>query len=212
MPNVDKLVSGFKIFKATSFPRHKDTIEHLLRQGLKPSTLVISCSDIRLSPSEIFSTNPGELYIVNNIGGLVPKHTSTGVHGILSAIEYAVIDLEVENIVVLGHAKCDGIKMMMSNKSTLNDNEISKPMKTWLSIASEARDAVKAELADKSPEEQQASCEHESIVISLINLMNYPYIAERLAKKKLSLFGWHFTAETGDIRSFNPDTGFFHLI
>lgn len=211
MPEVGKLISGFRVFKSTTFPRQKDVLHHLLEQGQKPTTLIISCCDIRIAPAEIFATNPGELYIINNIGGLVPKHGTKGVHGILSAIEYAVNELEVQNIIVLGHARCDGIKKMMSDKFVTN-NGLSESMKTWLSIASEARDAVKEQMAGKSEEEQQASCEQESIIVSMRNLISYPYIAKRMEEDKLNIFGWHFSVETGDIMAFNPDTKFFESI
>lgn len=211
MPEVGKLISGFRVFKSTTFPKQKDVLHHLLEQGQKPTTLVISCCDLRIAPAEIFATNPGELYIINNIGGLVPKHGTTGVHGILSAIEYAVNELQVLNIIVLGHARCDGIKTMMSDKFSTT-NGLSESMKTWLSIAAEARDAVKKQMAEKSEEEQQASCEHESIIISMRNLMTYPYITKRMKENKLNIFGWHFDIETGDIMAFNPDTKFFDPI
>jgi carbonic anhydrase len=165
-----------------------------------------------LAPAEIFAANPGELYVVNNVGGIVPKYETSGIHGILAAIEYAVTHIEVENIIVLGHAKCDGIKMMMSDKFAATSNGLSESMKTWLSVAGEARDAVKSQMSDKSEEEQQASCEHESIIISLRNLMTYPYVSKRMAQNKLNIFGWHFNVETGDIMAFNPDTKFFEVL
>jgi len=212
MPNIEKIISGFKVFKATTFPKQKDIIHHLLEQGLKPSTMIISCADIRMPPAEIFSTNPGELYIINNIGGLVPKHDAGGIHGILAAIEYAVDILEVQNVIILGHTNCDGIKMMMSEKFIAAKDGLSESMKTWLSVAAEARDAVKKQLAEKSEEEQQASCEKESLIVSLRNLMSYPYIAKRLKDKKLNVFAWQFDAESGDILSFNEGNKFFEPI
>lgn len=212
MSNIGKLISGFRVFKSTTFPKQKDIIGHLIAQGHKPSTMVISCADIRISPAELFASNPGELYVINNIGGLVPKYETDGIHGILSAIERAVVDLEVENIIVLGHAKCDSIKMIMSDKFSLDKDGLSKSMKTWLSIASEARDAVKKEMSGKSEEEQQHSCEHESLIISLRNLMTYPYITKRMKENKLNIFAWHFDVETGEIMAFNPDNKFFEPI
>jgi carbonic anhydrase len=208
MSNVGKLISGFRTFKATTFQQKKDIIGHFIEQGQKPTTLVISCADIRLSPTEIFAANPGELYIINNIGGLVPKYDTQGIHGILSAIEYAVNILQVENIIVLGHARCDGIKMIMSEKG----EKLSESMKTWMSVASEARDIVKKELAEKSEEEQQSACEQESLIVSIKNLMTYPYIVKRMKENKLNIFGWHFNIETGDIMAFDPDTKFFEPI
>jgi carbonic anhydrase len=211
MPDIGKLISGFKTFKATTFSRQQDIINHLIEQGQKPSTLVISCADIRLSPSEIFATNPGDLFVINNIGGLIPKFGTDGIAGILSAIEYAVNDLEVENIVVLGHAKCGSIKMLMSDKTSSN-KAVSEPMKKWLEVAAEAREAVKKQLADKSEEEQQAACEHESIIVTMRNLMTYPYIKKRMDQNKLNIFGWRFNIEEGTISAFNPDTNFFDEI
>jgi carbonic anhydrase len=85
-------------------------------------------------------------------------------------------------------------------------------MKTWLSVASEARDAVKEQMSQKTQEEQEASCEQESIIISLKNLMTYPYIAKRMKENKLNIFGWHFNIETGEIMAFDNNTKFFEPI
>ena len=212
MSNIAKLISGIRIFKATTFQQKKDVINHLLLQGQKPSTMIISCVDLRISPAELFAANPGELYVLNNIGGLVPKYNSEGIHGILAAIEYAVTNIEVENIIILGHSKCESIEMMMSDKFAATTNGLSKSMKTWLSIAGEARDAVKKEMSQKDAQEQQSSCEHESIVVSLSNLMTYPYITQRMAQNKLKIFAMHFDIETAQIMSFNSDTGFFEAV
>ncbi|MBU6338632.1 MAG: hypothetical protein KGQ36_01480 [Rickettsiales bacterium] len=210
MPDITKLVNGFRIFKSTTFAQKKDVIKHLVAQEQKPTTLVISCVDLRMAPSEIFATNPGELYVINNIGALVPKYDAGGIHGIMAAIEYAVKDLQVQNIIVLGHAKCDSIKMMMSDKYA--DKKLSESMQKWLSVAEAAREAVKKQLADKNSDEQQASCERESLVVSFKNLMEYPYIAERMKKNNLQIFGLHFDIEDGDIMSFNAGNGFFESI
>lgn len=211
MPEIGKLISGFRTFKATTFSKQRDVIQHLVEQGQRPSTLVICSSDIRLSPAEIFATNPGDLYVISNIGGLIPKFGTEGIAGILSALEYAVNDLEVENIVVLGHSKCKDIKMLMLEK-TASNKSLSEPMKKWLEVASEAREAVKKQLADKSEEEQESACEHEAIIVTMRNLMTYPYIKKRMDQNKLNIFGWRFNIEEGSITAFNPDTKFFDEI
>jgi carbonic anhydrase len=211
MANISKLISGFKVFKATTFPKQKDIIHHLLEQQQKPKTMVISCVDLRIAPADIFATNPGELYVLSNMGGLVPKYGIGGVHGVVSAIEYAVTELEVENIIILGHAKCDALKTMMVEKLT-NTKSLSESMQKWLSVASEAAEAVKKSMSDKSPEEQQAACEHESLVISLRNLLTYPYVTERLNKNKLNIFAWQFNVAEGEIFAFSPDNGMFQPI
>lgn len=212
MPDIGKLISGFRVFKATTFQQKRESIDHFITQGLKPSTMVISCVDTRIPPAELFSTMPGELYVINNVGGLVPKYDANKIHGILAAIDYAVNDIQVENIIVLGHAKCNVIKIMMSDEFASQKKELSESMKGWLSIAKEARDAVKSQMASKTPEEQQDSCEHEAVILSLRNLMEYPYIIERMKKNKLNIFGWHFNIQKGEIEAFNPDTNFFEPI
>ncbi len=213
MPDVGSLINGFRVFKSAGFQQKKDIIHHLLVQGHQPTTLVISCCSIRMSPAEIFATNPGDLYIVNNVGGLVPKYESEGIHGFISAIEYAVVNLEVQNIVVLGHRRSHSIKMMMSDDFVATKGKgLSESMKSWLSTVSEARDAVKKELEEKSEEEQLEACEQEAIIVSLRNLLTYPYVKNRIKKNNLNIFGWHFNAETCDIKAFNPDTRFFEQI
>jgi carbonic anhydrase len=212
MTDIGKLISGFRVFKATTYQKQKDIIGHLLEQGQKPSTMIIACSDLRVAPAEIFSTNPGEIYLVTNMGGLIPKHDAEGIHGIMSAIENAVVNIGVETIIVMGHARCASIEIMMSDKFVAEKNGLSKSMKTWLSVAAEARDAVKKEMSDKSPEEQQSSCEHESIIVSMRNLVKYPYVAKAISKNKLKVVGWHFNIETGDIMAYDPATKFFEPI
>lgn len=211
MPSIGKLISGFRVFKATTYSEQKEIIGHFITQGQKPSTMAICCVDSIISPSTMLATNPGELYIVNNIAGLVPKYAASGVHGIISAIEYGVITLEVENIIIMGHTKCDSIRMMMSD-NFVNDGAISVAMKTWLSIASEAREAVKRDLGWKSFDEQANACEYEAILVSLQNLLTYPYISRRIEEGKLNIYGCYFDTDCGNISIFNPETEVFETI
>ncbi|MDX2083362.1 MAG: carbonic anhydrase [Rickettsiales bacterium] len=210
MSDISKLVGGFRIFKSTTFPRQKDIIHHLLEQNHKPSTMIISCCDLRISPSEIFAANPGEFYIINNIGSIVPKFSTEGIHGILAAIEYGVTNLEVENIIVFGHAKCDGLRTMFSEDN--KKNKLSQSLKVWFETIKDAKIAVETQMPNSSLEEQQIACEKESLIISLNNLMTYPYIAERLKKDKIKIFAWHFDIENGEIMAFDAATKFFEPI
>lgn len=212
MTDLNRLISGYRTFKATTFERERDIITHFIDQQQKPSTLVISSCDLPISPSEIFSANPGEFFIINNIGGMVPKYKTEGISGILSALEYAVTNLEVESILVLNNARCTSTKLIMSEDFVSFKSKMSDTMKTWLSIASEARDVVKKQLKDKSIEEQESAFEKETLVISLNNLLTYPYIKERIAKNKIKIFGWQFDIQSGEISAFNPQNGTFETI
>jgi carbonic anhydrase len=212
MTDINRLFSGYRTFKATTFERNRDIIRHFIELKQKPSTLVISSCDLPISPSEIFSANPGEFFILNNIGGMVPKFKTEGISGILSALEYAVINLGVETILVLNNARCTSTELIMSDDFVAFKSKMSDTMKVWLSIASEARDVVKKQLKDKSPEEQAAAFEKETLIISLNNLLSYPYIKERISKNKLKILGWQFDVETGTIHAFNSQNGMFEPI
>lgn len=211
MPTFDHLVNGYKTFKATSYPQKKELVTHLLQQGLKPSTLVITSSALRIAPDELTSSNPGELFTVRNLGGLVPPYKHHA-HGITSSIEYAITELNVSNVVVLGNADCYGIKKLMSYDANDDLTSSDDPLKNWLSIAKEARDIVKQQLSDQTEQAQEAACEKEAILISLRNLLSYPWIKERVEADTVRIYGWHFNIQTGELLNFNPANRHFEPI
>ena len=212
MAEIKKLLDGFRVFKATTFDKQKDIIKHLIAQEHKPSTMVISSCDIKISPAEIFSVNPGEFFTIFNIGGLVPKYKTEGISGIISALEYGVMTLGVDTIMVLSNTKNISSKMIMSDDFENNKNKISPAMKTWLSIASEAREAVIKQMSQSTKEEQEMAFEKEAVVISVRNLLTYPYIQERINKNTLKILGWQFDVESGEIRALNLANGSFDTI
>ncbi len=212
MGSYSHLIGGFNVFKATTYAQKKEAIGHVIRQGVLPTTLFITCADMKIAPDILFSSNPGDNYVFRNIAALIPPYSETEENGIVAAIEYGVMTLNVENIVVMGHAKCNGIKLVMQSGEggTLNSTyRYSDAMQKWLSIADEARDSVRRELSDKSPDEQQAACEHESVLVSLKNLLTYPFVAKRLEDDSLKIYGWHFNIETGELMGFDPETRYF---
>jgi len=209
MADFGQLVSGFRIFKSTTYNEIKDSIGHVVRQGIKPKTLFVSCSDLRISPDTIFSNNPGESFVFRNMGSLIPPYESEGAHSIIAAIEYAVKDLQIESIVVLGHSNCDSVKMLMNEGA---GEEYGKAMHDWLELGADARDAVANDLSDKSDEEKEAACEEEIILVSLRNLLTYPFVNEKIQDDSLKIYGWHFDIEGGELKGFNPETKYFESI
>jgi carbonic anhydrase len=214
MSGYGTLIDGFKVFKATTFQEQKDVVGHLIQLGEKPSTLFITCSDMRVSPDIIFSSKPGDFFIYRNVGALVPKFGSDGVNGIIAALEYAVEGLKVDTIIVLGHARCDSMKLLMDSDSCEAAAKVkeAKSINDWLSIAEEAKQLVNESLSDKPQEEKESACEKESVVLSLNNLLTYPFIQEKVEDDSLKIFGWHFDIRTGELLGFDPDTKFFDPI
>jgi carbonic anhydrase len=193
---MDKLIEGYREFRADLWPKQKALFDYLAKLGQRPMAMVIACSDSRVEPAQIFNAGPGELFIVRNVANLVPPYEgSTGYHGVSAALEYAVNVLEVRQVVVLGHAMCGGIQALMSNSV---QGEFIAP---WVKIAQRARDHVLA----AAPADPQAACETEAIKISLENLLTFPWVAEKVAASRLALDGAIFDIRNGKLRRLGAD-------
>ena len=157
---------------------------------------MIACSDSRVEPYLIFAAEPGEMFVVRNVAGLVPPSTpDTGCHGTSAALEYGVLELGVEHVIVLGHSDCGGIEALL--RGGTGDEPKSDFIGPWLSGATAARDRVLQEKPDAAHAEKVQALEYETVRQSLGNLMTFPWIGERVRAGALSLHGWHFDIAEG---------------
>jgi len=140
------------------------------------------------------------MFIVRNIANLVPPCTPSAPPGVSSAIEFAVCDLEVERIIVLGHARCGGIRALMSPRPVKRETNF---VAQWMRIAEPVAERVRRDLAHYSGEEQQHACELASILQSLDNLLTYPWLRRRVEEGKLKLHGWYFDLERGALMAYS---------
>jgi carbonic anhydrase len=206
---IEKFIGGFRRFQHKYFGEHRDLFAEL-QSGQNPKTLLIGCSDSRVDPALLTDCNPGDLFVVRNVANLVPPYETGGAfHGVSSAIEYAVVHLEVSKIIVLGHSGCGGIKALMDESTPKTEaNFIGR----WVRIADAAREQVKRELAHKSHDRQIRACEMAAIIVSLDNLMSFPFIAERVQNGSLSLIGWYFDILRGALYDFDQDKNAFQAL
>ncbi|KAK1430291.1 hypothetical protein QVD17_12932 [Tagetes erecta] len=175
-----------------SFKKHK-YLENLecyqeLAKAQAPKFLVISCADSRVCPSYILGFQPGEAFIVRNIANLVPPFEN-GPCETNAALQFSVRDLQVENILVTGHSCCGGIRALMGMK---DEEKSSSFVKNWVKVGKAAKSIVKATASNLSFDQQCKHCEKESINNSLLNLLTYPWVEERVAKGLLSLHGGYY--------------------
>ena len=205
---MEKLLDGVIKFKNDFFEEHKEVFENL-SEGQNPLTLYIGCSDSRVIPDIITNSMPGELFVVRNIGNMVPPYNknSYSFRCTASIIEYAVQVLEVENIVVCGHSNCGGCKALFYSEEKLDTIPL---VKEWLKLGYEIRDRVLAKNLDLAQREFQT--EQLNIVKQLENLLTYPFVEDRVNKGKVKLFGWYYVIETGDIFNYNFNNKEFELI
>ncbi|TCZ62942.1 carbonic anhydrase [Roseicella aquatilis] len=199
---MQRLIEGYRRFRAETWPREKARFEELAAQGQRPRGMVIACSDSRVDPQMIFSAGPGELFVVRNVANLVPPYMpDAAFHGTSAAVEFAVRVLEVEELVVMGHALCGGVKAVLEGVPPAAGDFVAG----WIKIADRARAVA---LTCDDPEARQEAAEHEAVRISLANLMTFPWVAEAVEAGRLRLRGAHFGVATGRLVLLQPDGSF----
>ncbi|MEO0003250.1 MAG: Carbonic anhydrase 1 [Pseudomonadota bacterium] len=195
----DELLLRLRHFQSDYFPLHQQRFQDLVAKGQHPKTLFIGCSDSRLVPYLLTGAGPGELFIVRNVGALVPPYDgSRGLHGTMAAVEYAVLALEVERIIVCGHSHCGAIRACYEGVP-----DEARALRSWLELAQDAVLPVQA-----SPEACRRT-EERSIVLQLERLMEYPLVRREVEAGRLTLHGWHYVIEDGAVHVFDARRGAF---
>ncbi|HEY4191406.1 MAG TPA: carbonic anhydrase [Mesorhizobium sp.] len=203
----EHLLTGYRNFMTGRYPAESGRYSDLAREGQSPETMIIACSDSRSAPETIFDAGPGELFVLRNVGNLVPPCEPDGeFHSTSAALEFAVQALKVKNIVVMGHGRCGGIRAALAQGSgpLAPGDFIGK----WMSLIKPAANAV-ASATDMTASERQTALERISIRYSLANLRTFPKIKEREEKGELALYGAWFDISTGELWTMNRDTGDF---
>lgn len=206
METVKKLLEGFRRFRGGFFDANRETFRRLA-QGQQPHALIISCCDSRVDPAVITDCDPGDLFVVRNVANIVPPYEEAGAyHGTSAALEFGVCNLEIPHIIVLGHARCGGIRSLMEGASGCSGGTF---IGAWVKIAAPARAKVLKELPNAPLAEQTRACEMEAIHVSLDNLMTFPWVRDRVEQGKLVLHGWYYDIEAGELFAYNAESGAF---
>lgn len=188
----ESLLAGYRRFRDGYYREHRQRLEALV-QGQAPRIAVVSCCDSRVDPAIVFDAQPGELFVIRNVASLVPPCESEGrYHGTSAALEFAVTELGVAHIVVLGHAQCGGIRTLVDHH-----RQGGAPVgfiERWVSMAYPCLDAMGGSEAPSFKAVEQAA-----VRLSVDNLQGFPWIAERLANGSLSLHGWYYDLATSTV-------------
>jgi carbonic anhydrase len=205
--DIATFLAGFARFQAKYFDGEESLFARL-RQGQSPCALVISCCDSRVDPAMLTGADPGDIFVVRNVGNLVPPYRNGAeMPGIRADIEFAVKTLNVKRIIILGHRSCGAIQALMNGEGITEHHY--EFIGTWVSIARQARERVLRELPGESAAVQAKACEQWAISLSLDNLMSFPWIRERVEAGVLTLHGWYFDIDTGDLLGYAPETASF---
>lgn len=204
-----RLLEGYSAFRRGRLPVEQDRYRALAEDGQRPEIMVIGCCDSRVSPEVIFDARPGELFVVRNVANLVPPYSPSGsTHGVSAAIEFAVQALEVRHIVVLGHARCGGIRAFAEQEAPLSSGDF---IGKWMSLISPAAESVGAR-GDRSLADYLAQLEQASTVETLDNLLTFPFVRRRVERGQLVLHAAYFDVATGQMAVCDPKIGAFTFV
>ncbi len=210
-PFPSHLTDRFHRFKFRHFDQNRDHYEELANFGQSPDVMVVSCCDSRCDPETIFSAMPGELFVVRNVANLIPPYESGGkFHGVSAALEFAVLNLRVKHIVIMGHSGCGGIKAALEQSSAKQTEAMF--IQRWMSMLDDCRLSILASHQTSSRKEMQCALEHEGIKVSLANLRTFPCIQILENKSKIELHGAYFDIGTGNLEVLNQHNGEFHAL
>jgi carbonic anhydrase len=211
MNSIEKLTTGFKSFRDGDFEDQKVTYKTLVDGGQSPKVALIACSDSRVDPSIILKTDPGDLFVVRNVANLVPPYEREGhYHGTSAALEFAVQHLEVEHLIILGHAYCGGIQSLFDKPSRgAEGNQFVPP---WMSLVRSAYLRVEGTLPESSDDVKARICEKSAVLVSLENLMTFPCIRQRVSAGQLRLHGWYVDIRECSLQVFDPVSQQFETV
>jgi carbonic anhydrase len=201
------LIAGYHRFRHGGWQRQRARWEQLA-EGQNPQVMVIGCSDSRIDPSLVFDAGPGEMFVVRNVANLVPPFELGGFrHGVSAALEFAVTQLGVREIVVMGHGQCGGVAASLSRRFADKAPGEGGFIAHWMDMLDEARARIEAEYGD-GPEALRA-LELECVRVSLANLRTFPFVQPREADGSLRLIGAYFAIADGLLHVLDETTNEF---
>jgi carbonic anhydrase len=209
----ERLVRGYEAFLCGRFSREQDRFRHLAEAGQNPRIMLIGCCDSRVSPEVIFDTGPGELFVVRNVANLVPPYApSDGLHGTSAALEYAALGLRVEHVVVMGHARCGGVRAYAESEFDPYQRPLSAGdfIGKWMSLIEPVASIVgpPSEPLDEYVERLALA----SVIQGLANLRSFPSVATLEKRGMLSLHGAYFSISDGRLLALDETTGRFEAV
>ena len=200
---MDQLIAGYRRYRAERWPALKE-LHRTLAEGQRPRTVVVACCDSRVDPATIFDVAPGELFVIRNVANLIPPfEADNAFHGTSAALEFAVNVLEVEEILVLGHARCGGIQAALVREQQY----IGYFLGHWVELLEPAKARIGQHKCDDA-----TALEYESIKVSLENLMTFPFVEDRVKAGKLLLSGARYGVADGKLEIYDAKKDAFTLL
>ncbi|NCP10377.1 MAG: carbonic anhydrase [Sphingomonadales bacterium] len=204
-----ELLAGYRRFRDTGWREQRARWDEL-KDGQAPKTMIMACSDSRVDPAQIFDTNPGEMFVVRNVANLVPPfEQGGGRHGVSAALEFAVTQLKVADIVVMGHGACGGCEAAFTGSFAGAAEGSGGFIAHWVDMLDDAVARVREEHGSEKSRDALRAVEHEAVRVSLANLRSFPFVREAEANGRLELHGAWFAISDGILHRLDDKSGEF---
>ena len=205
-----KLIQGIIDFRKHRIANYREKFSKLAL-GQSPDTLFIACSDSRVVPNLFASTDPGDLFVIRNVGNLIPPCNadgqSEGDKSEWAAIEFAILQLHVSDIIVCGHSECGAMQAILQGRQKIAGEHL----QSWLEYGEKASSLIsKIKFSESLAKHNQVS--QANVLLQLTHLKTYPLIQERIKVGQLNLHGWWFDIGSGNVYSLDETTVQFVLI
>jgi len=206
---MERLYKGIHKFQSSHFKRKEEFFRRLSKHQ-KPEVLFITCADSRVDPSLVTQSSPGDLFIIRNVGNLVPPHNAIrDKNSVAAALEFAVLELKVADIIVCGHSNCGAMQMLRRDEAAFLDMP---HLKEWVQIAEPVRRIVERFYHEASDEMKERITEKENVLMQIRNIETYPFVEKALEAGTLRLHGWYYDIGTGRIAAYDPETDAFENV
>ena len=193
---LEQLKAGIHRFQTTVYPEQAAMFRRAVAQPQEPHTLFIACADSRIDPEMITQSTPGEMFVLRNIGNLIPAYGEM-MGGVSAVVEYAVSLLKVKHVVVCGHADCGAMKGLLNPDSVTTMPAV----KNWLKNAATAMSVAEALGAkNEAPETLMRSVTEQNVLLQIQHLRTHPSVAAAMAREELTISGWVYEIGTGEVR------------
>jgi carbonic anhydrase len=201
---MQRLIEGVHKFQTGQFGNYRKLFRKLSQEGQNPHTLFITCSDSRVLAELITQSKPGDLFVVKNVGNIVPPaNVRDDTNSTAAAIEFAVENLRVSDIVICGHSQCGAISALLGETPV---GKSTPHLRDWLNLAAPVLETLKKEYAHlKTAAERSTAASEENVLFALDNLHSYSCVQERLMDGSLRLHGWFFKIATAELFAYDPE-------
>jgi len=204
-----RLIDGYNAFAVGRLRSEQDRYRELAELGQSPEIMVVGCSDSRVSPEVIFDARPGELFVVRNVANIIPPYSPDGqAHGVSAALEFGLVALKIKHIVVLGHARCGGVKAFAEDAEPLSPGDF---IGKWMQLMAPAAGKV-GPRGDLSAIDYMTKLEQANIGNSLDNLMTFPSLAKLIERGEIQTHGAYFGVASGELYVLDKTSGNFDRI